>query len=135
MRDFFSYFVGPLEQENNDSAAQANGPLKSGVAYQGHHDPGHNDDHNSSDVDKDYFSVLLLNTGNISVDLSNTSGSGTSLVLYYQIADIAHRKQFVQSPPYHIGFSNQPAGWYYIEVVTTNAYGSSAPYTLRATYP
>jgi hypothetical protein len=119
-----SYFPGPFEIEPNNTAAQANGPLQSAVNYQGY-----------PNDDKDYFSFFLPRTGNITADMAGNTGVGPQLLLYYQIADVAHRVDFVAGSPFHIAKSNQPAGWYYLEVYTAGGFNSSTPYSLQVTYP
>ncbi len=121
MSDHVPYFEGPWEVEDNDSSQQANGPLRSGQDYYGYPD----------DL-KDYFSIYLRTGGTITIDLSNHTGQGVQLQLFYQSVD--NRVAYDLDPPYHVEYSGQ-AGWYYVYIYTESGHNSSTPYTLRVTYP
>ena len=123
LRNYIQYFPGPFDIGPNNSAAQATGPLQSGVDYHGYPDDA-----------KEYFSFYLLANGNITVDLTNPTGQGTELALYYQ-ADLQHNITFAFQPPFHIALTNRPSGWYYVEVFTGSGLNMTTPYTLRVTYP
>lgn len=124
----------PWECEPNNSAAQANGPLRSGRQYYGYH--------NDSD---DIFSIDVRTAGQITVDLTNhvepacTPGRDcVQLLLYYESLDTL--VDFDAEPPYHI--PRDPvdpygsAGWYYIRIFTPEELQSSTTsYTLQATFP
>jgi trimeric autotransporter adhesin len=119
--NYINYFEGPWEVEPNDSMAQANGPLRSGRDYFGYPNDA-----------RDFFSVYMTQPGQLNVTLSNHTGQGVQLQLFYQSA--ANRVAFVPNPPYTVSH-NGPAGWYYIFIFTESGYHSHTPYTLRVTYP
>jgi cell division septation protein DedD len=115
------YFEGPLEQEPNNSVAQANGPLWPDRSYVGY-----------PNDERDFFSFYARSAGQIVVDLTNHTGSGVQLQLFYQ--DTGHQVGFVWAPPYHIEYAGQP-GWYYIYFYTASGFNSNDLYTLRARFP
>ncbi|MBN1582420.1 MAG: hypothetical protein JXA89_17060 [Anaerolineae bacterium] len=117
----FSYFEDPLESEDNDSYSQANGVLYSGRDYHGYPNDA-----------KDYFSIYLQTAGTIAVDLTNHTGNGVQLSLFYE--SVNDRVKYDLTSPYHIEYTG-PAGWYYIYIYTASGYNSTTQYTLRATYP
>ena len=118
-----TYFEGPWEQEDNDTSLQANGPLRSAQDYYGY-----------PNDQKDYFSINPGTSGQIVIDLTNVTGSGVQLQLFYQVADVDHRVAFDRDAPYHIEYTGGP-GVYYIYIYTESGYNSSNAYTLRVTYP
>jgi len=118
-----TYFEGPWEAEPNNSYLEANGPLRSNKDYYGY----------NNDL-KDYFRINLANGGQIVIDLTNVTVNEVQLQLFYQIADVAHRKKSDTAAPYHIEYTGEP-GTYYIYVYTEKNFNSSNPYTLRVTYP
>jgi hypothetical protein len=120
LRDYVAYFEGPWEQEPNNSYLQANGPLRSGRDYYGYPD------------EKDYFSIYLRSGGTITIDLTNHTGQGVQLQLFYQSTN--NRVDSDLNAPYHITYTG-PAGWYYIYIYTAGGYNTTTPYTLRVTYP
>jgi len=122
LRNYLSYFPGPLEAEPNNTAAQANGPLHSAQDYFGYPNDGN-----------DYFSFYTSQAGTITVDLSAVTGQGTQLQVFYQ--DTSHLVGFDASAPYQINLPGQPGGWYYVRVYTAGDYNNDTPYTLRVTYP
>jgi uncharacterized repeat protein (TIGR02543 family) len=119
--NYINYFEGLWEVEPNDSMAQANGPLRSGQDYFGYPNDA-----------RDFFSVYMTQPGQLNVTLSNHTGQGVQLQLFYQSAD--NRVGFVPDPPYFLSYSG-PAGWYYIFIFTESGHHSHTPYTLRVTYP
>ena len=119
--NYISYFEGPWEVEPNNSSAQANGPLRSGRDYFGYPNDAY-----------DFFSVYLTQPGQLNVTLTNHTGQGVQLQLFYQ--STANRVGFVPSPPYTLSYNGQ-AGWYYIFIYTESGFNSTTPYTLRVTYP
>jgi len=121
LRDYVAYFEGPWEVEPNNSYLQANGPLRSGRDYYGYpNDP------------KDYFSIYLRTGGTITIDLTNHTGQGVQLQLFYQSTN--NRVDYDLDAPYHITYTG-PAGWYYIYIYTAGGYNTTTPYILRVTYP
>jgi hypothetical protein len=114
------YFEGPLEQEPNNSVAQANGPLRPDRNYYGY-----------PNDERDYFSFYARAAGPIVVDLTNHTGNGVQLQLFYQ--DTSQRVGFVWAPPYHIEVAGA-AGWYYIYIYTASGFNSNDLYTLRARF-
>jgi hypothetical protein len=112
---------GPFEVEPNNSPAQANGPLLSGVDYHGYQ--------NDSD---DYFKFDTHAAGSITVDLTNVSGGGTQLQLFYQ--STSNRVGYAGNSPYHIAYTG-PSGTYYVRVYTGSGFNSATAYLLKVTYP
>ena len=121
LRDYISYFEGPWEVEPNNSAQEANGPLRSGRDYYGYPNDA-----------KDYFSIYLRAGGQIIIDLTNHTGSGVQLQLFYQTA--GNIVAYDWNPPYHIDYTGSP-GRYYIYIYTESGHNTTTPYTLRVTYP
>jgi len=121
LRDFVAYFEGPFEVEPNDSYAQANGPLRTGRDYFGYPDDA-----------KDYFSLSPFNAGTITITLSNYTGQGGQLQLFYQ--SVANRVAYDLDPPYQIVY-NGAAGTYYVYLFTESGFNSATPYNLRVTLP
>jgi hypothetical protein len=115
------FFEGTWEREPNNSADEANGPLRSGKAYQGY-----------PNDKKDYFSVETGSRGRITVDLGNHTGQHVQLQLFYQ--STANRVVLDPEPPYHLEHTG-PAGRYYIYINTGAGFSDTTPYTLRVTYP
>ncbi len=111
------------ELEPNDIYLQANGPLLSGLPYYGY-----------PNDQKDYFSFYLPTAGTISIDLTNHTGGGVQVQLFYEVADAGHRVGFDYDAPYHIAYSGA-AGWYYVYIYTASGFNTSTPYTLQVTYP
>ncbi len=111
------------ELEPNNDYLHANGPLLSGLAYYGF-----------PNDQKDYFKVYLPADGALTIDLTNHTGSGVQLQLFYEVADAAHRVGFDYDAPYHITYSGA-AGWYYVYVYTESGFNSATPYTLQVIYP
>jgi hypothetical protein len=114
-------FPGPCEDEDNDSAAQANGPLGSGQVYCG-----------EPDDTRDYFYIYPLSAGTIVVDLTNHTGEGVQLQLFYQTTQnlVAFDST---GPTYHVEYTG-PAGLYYIYIFTASGYNNTE-YSLVANYP
>ena len=108
------------EAEPNNSLAQANGPLQSGVGYYGYPNDAW-----------DYFNVYVSTIGRITVDLMNHTGEGVQLLLYDQDGVLLDR---AWQPPYHVE-SDVYWGWYSIRIYTESGYNSDTPYTLRAVFP
>jgi len=123
LRDYIAYFEGPWEVEPNNNYLQANGPLRSGRDYYGYPNDA-----------KDYFSIYLRTSGTITIDLTNHTGTGVQLQLFYQAAKEENRVAFDLEPPYHIEYTG-PAGMYYIYIYTAGGYNTITPYVLRVTYP
>ncbi len=121
LKNFLSYFEGPFEVEDNDSYLQANGPLRSGQDYMGYPDDA-----------KDYFSIVSSTSGNITVSLSNHTGLGVQLQLFYQ--SVSNLVAFDLDAPYQINHSG-PAGTYYIYIFTESGFNIVDLYTLRVTFP
>jgi hypothetical protein len=121
VKHYVSYFGGPWEVEPNNSYQQANGPLQSGGDYYGY-----------PNDEADYFSIYLLTEGQISIDLTNHTGQGVQLQLFYQTID--NLIGFVFAPPYHVEYDGAD-GWYYIYIFTESGHNSTTPYTLQVTYP
>jgi len=121
MKGYTSFFEGPWEVEPNDSYLQANGPLHPGRDYYGY-----------PNDQRDFFGIYVRTGGDIIVDLSNHTGQGVQLQLFYQ--SVGNLLTYVYEPPYHIEYPGL-AGWYYIHIYTESGYNQATPYTLRATFP
>lgn len=119
-----AYFVGPWEQEDNDTATQANGPLRPGQDYYGY-----------ADDEYDFFYFKTEKTGLITVDLSNHSGENVQLQLFYQTATVENRLITIFKAPYAIELPDQPPGKYYVYIFTKAGFNSETSYTLRVGYP
>jgi len=128
LKNSVQYFEGPWEVEDNDSASQANGPLRSSKDYYGHHDDA-----------SDYFFFHHSGGGLITIHM-DTAAADAQLLLYYQSTTslMGHRG----GPPYYITCPSVTyptcgaTGTYYIRIFTGE--GSINPdvsYTLRVTYP
>jgi hypothetical protein len=115
------FFEGPFELEPNNKYHQANGSIRSGKNYQGYPD----------DSD-DYFYFITESSGPITVNLSNHTGTGVQLLLYYNSID--NRVGLDNTAPYAINYSGAP-GIYYVRIYAAGGYNSSNPYTLQVTYP
>jgi hypothetical protein len=118
--NYIAYFEGPCEQEPNNSDLAANGPLRPGFAYCGHH----------NDRD-DFFYFDMPTAGPLHIGLTTPYTTGLQLQLYYLSLDnfITYRYQ----PPFTIDYNGQ-SGLYYIFLFTETPNASKA-YTLTVTYP
>ena len=114
------YFEGPWEQEDNNSAEQANGRLRSHQPYYGYPNDA-----------KDYFFIQLEQPGRITVDLQEYHNIG-QLQLFYQSTN--NRVALDTEPPYRLDYQNAPAGIYYIYIFTASGFNTTTPYTLVAEY-
>jgi hypothetical protein len=101
--------------------AQANGPLRPNRSYVGY-----------PNDERDFFSFYARAAGQIVVELTNHTGSGVQLQLFYQ--DTSQRVGFVWAAPYQIEYTG-PAGWHYIYIYTAAGFNSNDLYTLRARFP
>jgi hypothetical protein len=115
------YFEGPWELEDNDSYQQANGPLRLARDYYGY-----------PDDQKDFFSIYLPSPGQLSIDVTNHSGSGVQLQLFNGSVD--NRVCFDPELPLHCEYTGQ-AGWYYVFIYTESGFNTHTAYTLRAEFP
>ncbi len=103
------FFEPPNEEEDNDSASQANGPLRFGPAYSPY-----------PDDTWDFFYVILTSTGQITIDVTDhplAGDNGLQVQLYYQSVSANNKVGVANVAPYHIEYSGQP-GTYYIVVFT-----------------
>jgi hypothetical protein len=123
----FSYFEGPFEAEPNNSAAQANGRLRTEVTYQGQGSPS---DQN------DYFHFYLAAADLITIDFENGTNLNVQQVqLFYQSTnDDPIAIGSGSDLPYHMEYFGQP-GQYYIRVYTAPHFNLTVDYTLVVTYP
>ena len=122
-RDYMNYFEGPWEVEPNNTYQAANGPVYFGRDYYGY--PGDQ---------TDYFSFYMPSAGTVTIDLTNHTGQGVQLLLYYQIPIANGSVARAWQPPYHLSYTGQ-AGWYYIQIYTVSGFNTTNPYTLRVTWP
>jgi formylglycine-generating enzyme required for sulfatase activity len=108
------------EQEPNDSSEQANGPLVPGLAYHGY-----------PNDQKDYFRLDTAGLGRIVVELTDHSGQGVQLQLFYQ--STANLVAWTAAAPYSLEYTG-PAGVYYIYIYTESGHNTATAYTLRVTW-
>jgi hypothetical protein len=120
-RSLSVYFEGPQENEPNNTAAQANGPLRSGRAYTGYPNDAY-----------DVYSFHLSTAGKITLDLSSFTVPSGQLHLYAQT--LSNRLAFDSSAPYHLEVNSSP-GTYYVIVYTGGGFNSTTLYSLQAVYP
>ena len=85
-----------FEIDPNNSLAQANGPIASGVDYHGYQNDA-----------SDYFTFFAA-AGGMSVDLTHNSAPGTQLQFYYE--STANPVGYAGGPPYHINYNGAAAG-------------------------
>ena len=112
------YFL-PTETEPNNSASQANGPLCAGLTVTG----------TPLDAD-DYFYLQSGSSGNITIDLTNHTGSGVQLLLYDEAFSVLVQDA---APPYSISY-NGPAGKYNIRIFTESGYNNTE-YSMIVNFP
>jgi hypothetical protein len=118
----FPYFDEPCEVEPNDTIGEANGYLRSGQNYCGY--PNDN---------KDFFKVYLFTGGTITADLTNHTGDGVQLQLFYQ--STGNLVDFDTGlGPLHVEYSG-PAGLYYLYIYTNSGFNDTTPYNLIVNYP
>ncbi len=118
-----TYFDGPWEVEPNNVAAQANGPVRSGQAYQGY-----------ANDNWDVFTFIAPTMGTMHAELPDHPGQGVQLQMYYQsVAD--PNSIYDWSPPFQIDYVNGQPGVYYVYIYTASGYNTTTPYTLTITYP
>jgi hypothetical protein len=90
------------------------------------------DYHGYPDDKRDYFSIYTRQSGAIAINLTEHTGQGVQLQLFYQGID--NRITYVTDAPYEITHTG-PAGWYYVYIYTEDGHNRSTPYTLRVNYP
>jgi hypothetical protein len=115
------YYEGQTEEEDNDSSAQANGRLRSGVVYQGY-----------PDDDRDYFYFDSASGDQIEASLSGHTGTGVQFVLYYLTMDDPVAVD--STSPFEIEYTGSP-GRYYILIYTAGGHNDDTEYTLQIAYP
>jgi hypothetical protein len=110
------------EDEPNNSYQEATGPLESGQEYHGYPD----------DL-KDYFSLFVESPGQITVDLTEHTGKGVQLQLFFE--STANSVADDRTPPdYHIAWDG-PAGTYYVYIYTESGHNTNTAYKLRTVHP
>ncbi len=120
------------ESKDNDDYLHADGPLRSGIIYQGY-----------LDDNKDYFSFDLGIPGRIEIYLTSPGDStgkhletqGVQLILVYYDAQAKQLKRIkrVYTPPYTITKSNLPLRRYYVYVYVPTP--DDTLYNLRVVFP
>ena len=108
------------EQEPNYPLGQANGPLISGLNYYGY-----------PNDDNDYFYFQVGSRGQVTIDLTNHPGLGLQLLLRNSTGT---QIAVANIPPYHLVITVNP-GRYYVQLYATGNFNTTAPYTLRASFP
>ncbi len=111
------------EVEPNNSGAEANGPVQSGVAIAGY----------ANDT-SDYYRLTVSIAGTLSAAVLNPQGQGTQLQVYRDPVSTGTLVQSDGVPPYAINATVTP-GVYYVRVYTAGGFTSAAPYTLQVTFP
>jgi len=109
------------ESEENDTPADANGFLCSGVPVQGWPD----------DV-RDYFRVLASAAGTLTATLTNYTGQPGQLQLMDQAGVVL--LAFSSRPPYQLSVAVTP-GIYHLRIVTSGGFNQTTPYLLSVTIP
>lgn len=125
-------FVGPLEVEPNDAAAQANGRLCVERNYRG------SPDNHGSSLDSDYFYIDVTGSGTLVVDVTNFLTEDAQVQLYRSpvssgtlLVNVANQA----SGNYHIAYPVSP-GRYYIRAVAADGHPTgNGNYTLRVSGP
>lgn len=112
-----------LEVEPNNSGAEANGPLRSGVSVSGY----------ANDV-SDYYRLTVTAAGTLTAALTNPQGQGTQLQLYREPVSTNTLVQSDGVPPYALSAGVTP-GVYYVRVYTAGGYTSAVPYSLQVIFP
>ena len=115
----------PSEQEPNNTRAQANGPLQSGIIYYGVHDP----DQDTYDI----FFFEATRSGPVRVILNNHPASSLQLQLHSATTVLPLRYDYLA--PYQIDYPQVQAGRYYIAIYTPPSPASGQVYQLSVTYP
>lgn len=122
LREYIKFYDLTAETEPNNTAAQANGSIRSGVVI-----------HGLPDDQKDYFYFHLMNASDISINLSNHTGKDVQLQLFYQTA--GNRPVPISTkPPYRITYPRAPGGLYFVYINTGSGYNSTQTYELTITY-
>ncbi|MCF6137488.1 M4 family metallopeptidase [Pseudalkalibacillus berkeleyi] len=112
--------------EANDTLATAHGPIASGTTYNSYI-------WSSSDVD--YFKFDAVDSGNISVSLSNLPGD-YDVYLYNSAGSLLAQSENGGTTSESISYSATGAGTFYVKVVGYNgASSTSTAYALNVTYP
>jgi uncharacterized repeat protein (TIGR01451 family) len=117
------------ELEPNWPYDLANGPLQSALDYYGY----------PAD-ERDYFTFSMPASGSIVVELtghpSENAEKKPQLHLYYGVPQQDEWIDRAYEPPYRVEVTDAPPGQYYILVFTPpESLSSSAPYTLRVSFP
>ncbi len=114
-----------FEKEPNNTASDATGPIISDRDYRGLPDDMY-----------DLFFFDATQSGPIRITLSNHTGIGVQLQLFWQDTTVANRVAYDTVAPYEIQFGgDKGAGRYYIYIYSAGNYNSSTPYVLRAMFP
>jgi hypothetical protein len=115
-------------EPNDDPLVAANGPLVSGLFYNGTFA-------NEADVN-DYFYFDLPTTRRVELWLTNIPlGHNYDLVLRDVSLNLVGYSGNLSNANEHILIDSSPAGRYYIQVYHRSAGGSIQPYKLRLVYP
>jgi hypothetical protein len=130
LHNYCDGFPGPTEQENNDKASQANGPLCFNRTYTGQPNsdlPGN---------EEDWFYVDWSGAGQIVVDVTNFP-PGEFVVLYFNGSGGREELTFDDDPDsngkYHVEHSGKGSGRYFIRLVAEEESRPSTNYSLLVT--
>ena len=113
------------EEEPNGSIGMAQGPLVLGLATYGWPNDA-----------EDIFWFSSSTNGPISVNLTNHTGIGTQLLLYYDYGQPQGPTEVAKAyqPPYDLRYAGLK-GRYYIRIYTQSGFDTSTVYTLRTSFP
>jgi serine protease len=115
------------EQEPNNTAAEADGPILSGPTYYGALP--------DEDDERDYFYFDLPSTHTISLWLTHIpAGHDYDLYLYNAAGDQVGKSNRYGNDDEYIVTAPQPPGYYYILVYHYSPGGSPQAYNLTAVY-
>jgi hypothetical protein len=120
--NWINYFLSPNEIEDNDTVAQANGPLVFGSTYQG-----------TPADDYDYFSVILTNSCTLTASLTGYTPEKGQLQLWNASNSSLYDYDYDKAEMVVTSGAPLPSGLYYVRVATVQAYYSSDTYNLVVT--
>lgn len=117
------FFNDQFEREPNNSGSAANGPLCTGLTYNGYA----NDTY-------DIFAMDVL-AGPLSITVQDHVGQGVQVILDYSQLDTAHEVVTdSQGPVYALTLTAQ-TGRYYLSIFTASGFNTTTPYRLTIERP
>jgi hypothetical protein len=116
---YAAFFAGPWEVEDNDNAAQANGPLIRGSTYSGYHD----------DRD-DYYRFMVTQNQSVTIRLVSTYTEASGHLQLQLLDNLLNVIDYRWEPTASITRTLAP-GAYYIRIFTDPGYiNASKSYTI-----